>query len=169
MQESIQAALSVVRSRSESLGIDPKFYEEQDIHIHVPEGATPKDGPSAGAAMATALTSVLSKIPVRSDVAMTGEITLRGEVLKIGGLKEKLLAARRGGIKVVLIPEGNVRDLKEIPDNIKAELEIKPVKWIDEVLDIVLTRQPIPWEKDDETDKVPSKKSRTKKSSVKAH
>jgi ATP-dependent Lon protease len=135
----------------------------------VPEGATPKDGPSAGAAMATALTSVLSKIPVRSDVAMTGEITLRGEVLKIGGLKEKLLAARRGGIKTVLIPEGNVRDLKEIPENIKAELEIKPVRWIDEVLDIVLTRQPIPWEKDEEADKVPSKKPRQKKSSVKAH
>ena len=169
MQESIQAALSVVRSRSESLGIDPKFYEEQDIHIHVPEGATPKDGPSAGAAMATAMTSVLSKIPVRSDVAMTGEITLRGEVLKIGGLKEKLLAARRGGIKIVLIPEGNVRDLKEIPDNIKAELEIKPVRWIDEVLDIVLTRQPIPWEKDEENDKVPTKKTRQKKTSVKAH
>ena len=169
MQESIQAALSVVRSRSEALGIDPTFYEQQDIHIHVPEGATPKDGPSAGAAMATALTSVLSKIPVRSDVAMTGEITLRGEVLKIGGLKEKLLAARRGGIKVVLIPEGNVRDLKEIPDNIKADLEIKPVKWIDEVLDIVLTRQPIPWEAEDDDDKVPSKKTKTKKSSVKAH
>ena len=169
MQESIQAALSVVRSRSESLGIDPKFYEEQDIHIHVPEGATPKDGPSAGAAMTTALTSVLSNIPVRSDVAMTGEITLRGEVLKIGGLKEKLLAARRGGIKVVLIPEGNVRDLKEVPDNIKADLDIKPVRWIDEVLDIVLTRQPIPWEKEDESDKVPSKKSRVKKSPVKAH
>ena len=169
MQESIQAALSVVRSRSESLGIDPKFYEDQDIHIHVPEGATPKDGPSAGAAMATALTSVLSKIPVRADVAMTGEITLRGEVLKIGGLKEKLLAARRGGIKVVLIPEGNVRDLKEIPDNIKDELDIKPVRWIDEVLDIVLTRQPIPWEKDEETDKVPTKKPRSKKSPAKAH
>jgi len=169
MQESIQAALSVVRSRSESLGIDPKFYEEQDIHIHVPEGATPKDGPSAGAAMTTALTSVLSNIPVRSDVAMTGEITLRGEVLKIGGLKEKLLAARRGGIKVVLIPEGNVRDLKEIPDNIKADLDIKPVRWIDEVLDIVLTRQPIPWEKEEVSDKVSSKKSRAKKSSVKAH
>ena len=169
MQESIQAALSVVRSRSESLGIDPKFYEEQDIHIHVPEGATPKDGPSAGAAMTTALTSVLSNIPVRSDVAMTGEITLRGEVLKIGGLKEKLLAARRGGIKVVLIPEGNVRDLKEVPDNIKADLDIKPVRWIDEVLDIVLTRQPIPWEKEDVSDKVTSKKSRAKKSSVKAH
>ena len=169
MQESIQAALSVVRSRSESLGIDPKFYEEQDIHIHVPEGATPKDGPSAGAAMTTALTSVLSNIPVRSDVAMTGEITLRGEVLKIGGLKEKLLAARRGGIKVVLIPEGNVRDLKEVPDNIKADLDIKPVRWIDEVLDIVLTRQPIPWEKEEVSDKVSSKKSRVKKSTVKAH
>ena len=169
MQESIQAALSVVRSRSETLGIDPKFYEEQDIHIHVPEGATPKDGPSAGAAMCTAVTSVLAKIPVRSDVAMTGEITLRGEVLKIGGLKEKLLAARRGGIKVVLIPEGNVRDLKEIPDNIKSELEIKSVRWIDEVLDLVLTRQPIPWEKDEETQKLPTKKSKSKKGQIKAH
>ena len=169
MQESIQAALSVVRSRSETLGIDPKFYEDQDIHIHVPEGATPKDGPSAGAAMCTAVTSVLSKIPVRSDVAMTGEITLRGEVLKIGGLKEKLLAARRGGIKVVLIPEGNVRDLKEIPDNIKSELEIKSVRWIDEVLDLVLTRQPIPWEKDEESQKLPTKKSKPKKAQIKAH
>ena len=169
MQESIQAALSVVRSRSETLGIDPKFYEDQDVHIHVPEGATPKDGPSAGAAMCTAVTSVLSKIPVRSDVAMTGEITLRGEVLKIGGLKEKLLAARRGGIKVVLIPEGNVRDLKEIPDNIKSELEIKPVRWIDEVLDLVLTRQPIPWEKDEESQKLPTKKSKSKKGQIKAH
>ena len=169
MQESIQAALSVVRSRSESLGIDPKFYEDQDIHIHVPEGATPKDGPSAGAAMCTAVTSILSQIPVRSDVAMTGEITLRGEVLKIGGLKEKLLAARRGGIKVVLIPEGNVRDLKEIPNNIKSELEIKPVRWIDEVLDLVLTRQPIPWEKDEESQKLPSKKSKPKKGQIKAH
>ena len=119
--------------------------------------------------MTTALTSVLSNIPVRSDVAMTGEITLRGEVLKIGGLKEKLLAARRGGIKVVLIPEGNVRDLKEVPDNIKADLDIKPVRWIDEVLDIVLTRQPIPWEKEDVNDKVSSKKSRAKESSVEAH
>ena len=169
MQESIQAALSVVRSRSETLGIDPKFYEDQDIHIHVPEGATPKDGPSAGAAMCTAVTSVLSQIPVRSDVAMTGEITLRGEVLKIGGLKEKLLAARRGGIKVVLIPEGNVRDLKEIPDNITSELDIKPVRWIDEVLDIVLTRQPIPWEKDEENEKLPTKKSKQKKGQIKAH
>tara|TARA_Y100000748_G_scaffold269534_1_gene241711 strand:- start:5 stop:1639 length:1635 start_codon:yes stop_codon:yes gene_type:complete len=169
MQESIQAALSVVRSRSESLGIDPKFYEDQDIHIHVPEGATPKDGPSAGAAMCTAVTSVLSQIPVRSDVAMTGEITLRGEVLKIGGLKEKLLAARRGGIKVVLIPEGNVRDLKEIPENIKSELDIKPVRWIDEVLDLVLTRQPIPWEKDEESQKLTTKKSKIKKGQIKAH
>ena len=169
MQESIQAALSVVRSRSETLGINPKFYEEQDIHIHVPEGATPKDGPSAGAAMCTAVTSVLSQIPVRSDVAMTGEITLRGEVLKIGGLKEKLLAARRGGIKVVLIPKGNVRDLKEIPENIKSELDIKPVRWIDEVLDIVLTRQPIPWEKDEETQKLTTKKTKQKKGQIKAH
>jgi len=169
MQESIQAALSVVRSRSETLGIDPKFYEDQDIHIHVPEGATPKDGPSAGAAMCTAVTSVLSKIPVRSDVAMTGEITLRGEVLKIGGLKEKLLAARRGGIKMVLIPEGNVRDLKEIPENIKSDLEIKPVRWIDEVLDLVLTRQPIPWEKEEESQKLTTKKTKSKKGQIKAH
>jgi ATP-dependent Lon protease len=170
MQESIQAALSVVRSRSESLGIDPDFYENHDIHIHVPEGATPKDGPSAGAAMCTAVTSVLSKIPVRSDVAMTGEITLRGEVLKIGGLKEKLLAAHRGGIKMVLIPEGNVRDLKEIPDNIKDELDIRPVKWIDEVLNLVLTRQPIPWEKEEESpEKVSAKKNRSQKKTIETH
>jgi len=170
MQESIQAALSVVRSRSEALGIDPKFYENQDIHIHVPEGATPKDGPSAGAAMCTAVTSVLAKIPVRADVAMTGEITLRGEILKIGGLKEKLLAARRGGVKMVLIPEGNVRDLKEIPDNVKEDLEIKPVKWIDEVLDLVLTRQPIPWEKEeDESSKISNKKNRSQKKPLETH
>ena len=155
---------------SATLGIDPKFYENQDIHIHVPEGATPKDGPSAGAAMCTAVTSVLSKIPVRSDVAMTGEITLRGEVLKIGGLKEKLLAARRGGIKMVLIPEGNVRDLKEIPDNVKNDLDIRPVKWIDEVLNLVLTRQPIPWENEEESsDKISSKKNRTQKKSIETH
>ena len=170
MQESIQAALSVVRSRAETLGIDPKFYENQDIHIHVPEGATPKDGPSAGAAMCTAVTSVLSKIPVRSDVAMTGEITLRGEVLKIGGLKEKLLAAHRGGIKMVLIPEGNVRDLKEIPDNIKNELDIRPVKWIDDVLNLVLTRQPIPWENEEESsDKISPKKNRSQKKTIETH
>lgn len=170
MQESIQAALSVVRSRAETLGIDPNFYENQDIHIHVPEGATPKDGPSAGAAMCTAVTSVLSKIPVRSDVAMTGEITLRGEVLKIGGLKEKLLAALRGGIKMVLIPEGNVRDLKEIPDNVKNDLDIRPVKWIDEVLNLVLTRQPIPWENEEESsDKISTKKNRSQKKSIETH
>jgi len=170
MQESIQAAMSVVRSRAESLGIDPSFYENQDVHIHVPEGATPKDGPSAGIGMCTAVASVLSKIPVRADVAMTGEITLRGEVLKIGGLKEKLLAARRGGIKTVLIPNGNVRDLKEIPDNIKKELEIKPVKWIDEVLNLVLTRQPVPWEKEEEIpQKISSKKRTTTKKSIKTH
>ena len=170
MQESIQAAMSVVRSRAESLGIDPSFYENQDVHIHVPEGATPKDGPSAGIGMCTAVASVLSKIPVRADVAMTGEITLRGEVLKIGGLKEKLLAAHRGGIKTVLIPQGNVRDLKEIPDNIKDELEIKPVKWIDEVLDQVLTSQPVPWEKEVEIpEKVSSKKKETSKKSLGTH
>ena len=144
MQESIQAALTVVRSRSQVLGIAPDFHEKYDIHIHVPEGATPKDGPSAGIAMCTALTSVLTNIPVRADVAMTGEITLRGEVLRIGGLKEKLLAAHRGGIKTVIIPAGNERDLKEIPDNIKADLQIKPVRWIDEVLEIALQHMPTP-------------------------
>ncbi|WP_198939282.1 endopeptidase La [Motiliproteus sp. MSK22-1] len=144
MQESIQAALTVVRSRCATLGIKSDFHESNDIHIHVPEGATPKDGPSAGIGMCTALVSALTEIPVRSDVAMTGEITLRGQVLPIGGLKEKLLAARRGGIKTVIIPDENQRDLKEIPDNIKEELEIKPVKWIDEVLEIALQFQPEP-------------------------
>jgi len=144
MKESIQAALTVVRNRAQSLGIDPNFHEKQDIHIHVPEGATPKDGPSAGIGMCTTLVSALTGIPVRSDVAMTGEITLRGQVLPIGGLKEKLLAAHRGGIKTVLIPEENRRDLKEIPDNIKADLEIKPVKWIDQVLEVALVEQPVP-------------------------
>jgi len=144
MQESIQAATTVVRSRSQILGIPSTYHEKHDVHIHVPEGATPKDGPSAGIAMCTTLVSVLTGIPVRSDVAMTGEITLRGEVLPIGGLKEKLLAARRGGIKTVVIPKENERDLKEVPDNIKADLEIKPVKWIDEVLAIALERMPEP-------------------------
>jgi ATP-dependent Lon protease len=144
MQESIQAALSVVRSRSKRLGIPEDFYEKNDIHIHLPEGATPKDGPSAGIAMCTALVSVLCGIPVRADVAMTGEITLRGEVLPIGGLKEKLLAAHRGGIKTVMIPEQNVKDLVEIPDNIKNQLDIHPVKWIDQVLEIALERMPMP-------------------------
>jgi ATP-dependent Lon protease len=144
MKESIEAARSVVRKRARQLGINPDFYEKTDIHIHMPEGATPKDGPSAGIAITTALVSVLSGIPVRSDVAMTGEITLRGEVLPIGGLKEKLLAAHRGGIKTVLIPEDNVKDLADIPDNIKNRLEIVPVKWIDQVLDLALERKPVP-------------------------
>jgi ATP-dependent Lon protease len=144
MQESIQAATTVVRSRSQILGIPAVSHEKYDLHIHVPEGATPKDGPSAGVGMCTAIVSVLTNIPVRSDVAMTGEITLRGQVLAIGGLKEKLLAAHRGGIKTVIIPEENERDLKEIPDNIKADLEIKPVKWIDEVLEIALESMPKP-------------------------
>jgi ATP-dependent Lon protease len=144
MVESITAAQTVVRSRAKSLGIAADFHEKHDTHIHMPEGATPKDGPSAGVGMCTALVSALTKIPVRADVAMTGEITLRGQVLAIGGLKEKLLAAHRGGIKTVIIPEENVRDLKEIPDNIKQDLQIKPVKWIDEVLQIALQYAPEP-------------------------
>lgn len=145
MQESIQAAMTVVRSRAKVLGIKPNFHESSDLHIHVPEGATPKDGPSAGIAMCTALVSVYTSIPVRADVAMTGEITLRGEVLRIGGLKEKLLAAHRGGIQTVLIPKDNERDLRDIPDNIKEDLTIKPVKWIDEVLEHALQYQPKPF------------------------
>ena len=144
MQESIQAALSVVRRRARSLGIPENFYEKNDLHIHLPEGATPKDGPSAGAGICTAMVSALTGIPVRADVAMTGEITLRGEVLPIGGLKEKLLAALRGGIKVVLIPEENVKDLVEIPDNVKNKLDIHPVKWIEQVLALALEREPEP-------------------------
>ena len=144
MVESITAAQTVVRSRARSLGIPLDFHEKHDTHIHMPEGATPKDGPSAGVGMCTALVSALTGIPVRADVAMTGEITLRGQVLAIGGLKEKLLAAHRGGIKTVIIPEENVRDLKEIPDNIKQDLQIKPVKWIDEVLQIALQYAPEP-------------------------
>ncbi|MBU2098580.1 MAG: endopeptidase La, partial [Gammaproteobacteria bacterium] len=144
MQESIQAALTVVRSRAPALGLKPGFHETVDLHIHVPEGATPKDGPSAGVGMCTAIASVLTGIPVRADVAMTGEITLRGQVLRIGGLKEKLLAAHRGNIKTVIIPEDNERDLKEIPDNIKADLSIHPVKWIDQVLELALERAPMP-------------------------
>jgi len=144
MKESIQAAMTVVRSRSTVLGISPDVFEKSDIHVHVPEGAIPKDGPSAGIGMCTALVSVLTGIPVKADVAMTGEITLRGEVLPIGGLKEKLLAARRGGIKTVLIPEENRRDLKEIPDAIVNELDIRPVKWIDEVFAVALQHMPEP-------------------------
>ena len=149
MQESIQAALTVVRSRAQQLGIKKSFYREQDIHIHVPEGATPKDGPSAGISMCTALVSVLTDIPVKASVAMTGEITLRGQVLKIGGLKEKLLAAHRGGIRTVIIPYDNAGDLKEIPDNIKNDLEICPVKVIDEVLEIALETLPKPLSEED--------------------
>jgi ATP-dependent Lon protease len=142
MKESIQAALSVVRARSEMLGIDPDFHSRNDIHVHVPEGATPKDGPSAGIAMCTALVSVLTKVPVRAELAMTGEITLRGRVLPIGGLKEKLLAAHRGGITTVIIPEENRKDLVDIPSNITDSLDIHPVRWIDEVLDLAL-EQPL--------------------------
>ena len=145
MKESVSAAWSVVRSRAESVGLAPDFYEKKDIHVHVPEGATPKDGPSAGIAMTLAMVSAFTKIPVRADVAMTGEITLRGEVLPIGGLKEKLLAALRGGIKHVLIPKDNVKDLEEIPENVKTGLTIHPVKWIDEVLALGLESQPTPW------------------------
>jgi len=144
MKESIEAARTVVRSRSKRLGIKSESFNKSDIHIHVPEGATPKDGPSAGIGMTTALVSALTGIPVRGDVAMTGEITLRGEVLPIGGLKEKLLAAHRGDIKTVLIPEQNVKDLADIPDNVKNKLEIIPVRWIEKVLEIALERQPVP-------------------------
>jgi ATP-dependent Lon protease len=144
MNESIAAALSVVRARAKQLGISPDFYQKSDLHIHLPEGATPKDGPSAGAAVATAMVSILTGIPVRCDVAMTGEITLRGEVLPIGGLKEKLLAAGRGGIRTVLIPEENVKDLAEVPDEIKNRIDIEPVRWIDQVLDFALESKPVP-------------------------
>ncbi|WP_296753688.1 endopeptidase La [Thiobacillus sp.] len=152
MQESIQAALSVVRSRARKLGIQEDFYQKRDIHIHLPEGATPKDGPSAGIAICTSMVSILTGIPVRADVAMTGEITLRGEVLPIGGLKEKLLAAHRGGIKTVLIPQENVKDLTEIPDNIKNKLDIHPVKWIDQVLELALEHTPEPLQDEPEAE-----------------
>ena len=165
MKESVSAAWSVVRSRAESVGLAPDFYEKKDIHVHVPEGATPKDGPSAGIAMTLAMVSAFTKIPVRADVAMTGEITLRGEVLPIGGLKEKLLAALRGGIKHVLIPKDNVKDLEEIPENVKTGLTIHPVKWIDEVLALGLETQPEQWAAElavDETPQTSKTKSRTK-------
>ncbi|MGH8500053.1 MAG: S16 family serine protease, partial [Methylococcales bacterium] len=144
MQESIQAAMTVVRSRAAKLGIEPGFYQTFDAHVHVPEGATPKDGPSAGIGMCTALVSALTQIPVRSNVAMTGEITLRGEILPIGGLKEKLLAAHRGGITTVLIPDENEKDLIEIPKNIKQNLQIQCVRWIDQVLEYALLYLPTP-------------------------
>ncbi len=168
MQESIHAATTVVRSRSAALGIDPDFYQKFDIHVHVPEGATPKDGPSAGVGMCTALVSALTDIPVRSDVAMTGEITLRGEVLPIGGLKEKLLAAHRGGISIVLIPEENRKDLAEIPKNVKEKLDIRPVRWIDQVLEVALQHQPTPLEEADA--KEPAKtKVKAKDKPLRAH
>jgi ATP-dependent Lon protease len=177
MQESIQAATTVVRSRSAVLGIDQEFYQKFDIHVHVPEGATPKDGPSAGVGMCTALVSALTKIPVRADVAMTGEITLRGEVLPIGGLKEKLLAAHRGGITTVLIPEENRKDLADIPKNVKDHLDIRPVKWIDEVLQVALQHMPTPIVTDagegeehaEATAKKAESKGKRKRSSVHAH
>ena len=171
MKESIQAAMTVVRSRSQILGVSPDFNENKDIHIHVPEGATPKDGPSAGVGMCTALVSALTGIPVKADVAMTGEITLRGEVLPIGGLKEKLLAAHRGGISKVLIPEENEKDLAEIPDNIKGKLEIIPARWIDQVLEVALSHQPTPLPKGSEAaGDAPKPKVKDKKSSgVRAH
>jgi ATP-dependent Lon protease len=150
MQESVQAAKSYARSRSHALGVKPDTFEKVDIHIHVPEGATPKDGPSAGIAMATSIVSVLTKIPVAASVAMTGEVTLRGRVLPIGGLKEKLLAALRGGLKTVIIPKENEKDLAEIPDNVKKGLAIVPVATVDEVLRLALVRmpEPIPVEED---------------------
>jgi ATP-dependent Lon protease len=148
MRESIQAAMTVVRSRAENLGVEPDFYQKYDFHIHVPEGATPKDGPSAGIGMCTALVSTLTKTPVRASVAMTGEITLRGQVLPIGGLKEKLLAAHRGGISTVVIPEENSKDLADIPDNIVSKLDIHPVKWIDQVFEIAMHPLPLPLTKD---------------------
>ena len=164
MQESIQVAHTVVRSRAAVLGIKPDFYEKVDIHIHVPEGAVKKDGPSAGVGMTTAIVSALTKIPVRADVAMTGEITLRGEVLPIGGLKEKLLAAHRGEIKIVMIPKENEKDLTEIPNNIKQKLEIIPVQWIDEVLQVALVKMPEPL---DEADAVATLRSKGKKTAAK--
>lgn len=171
MKESIQAALTVVRSRARVLGINPEFNEKKDIHIHVPEGATPKDGPSAGVGMCTALVSALTEIPVKANVAMTGEITLRGEVLPIGGLKEKLLAAHRGDITTVLIPEENEKDLAEIPDNIKANIKVIPVRWIDQVLEVALKHQPTQIEDtpiaSTESAKVKSKEKKT--SGVRAH
>jgi ATP-dependent Lon protease len=164
MQESIQAAVTVVRSRSNVLGISEDFYQTKDLHVHVPEGATPKDGPSAGIGMCTALVSALTNIPVKSGVAMTGEITLRGEVLPIGGLKEKLLAALRGGIRTVVIPEDNQKDLKEMPKNITENLDIHPVRWIDQVLSIALTREPQPLlEEDEEQPKTSASTSKRKK------
>ena len=171
MKESIEAAMTVVRSRSQSLGIENEMFQNNDIHIHVPEGATPKDGPSAGIGMCTAIISALTKIPVRANVAMTGEITLRGEVLPIGGLKEKLLAAHRGGITTVIIPADNEKDLVEIPENIKQNLEIKPVHWIDEVLAIALQYIPVAVSKksDEDLTKIEAESTKVLQSGQLAH
>ena len=169
MQESIQAAMTVVRSRAAALGIDPSFHEKKDLHIHMPEGATPKDGPSAGIGLCTALVSVLTGIPAKAEVAMTGEITLRGQVLPIGGLKEKLLAAHRGGIKTVLIPEENRRDLKDIPDNVLGDIDVRPVRWIDEVLEVALSRQPVPYVADDAAQAVAQDEEPANKERPSAH
>ena len=169
MQESVQAAMTVVRSRAEVFGLEEDFYQKQDIHIHVPEGAIPKDGPSAGVGMCTSLVSVLTNIPVKASVAMTGEITLRGEVLPIGGLKEKLLAAHRGGIKTVLIPHENERDLTEIPKNIKEQLDIRPVRWIDEVLQLALQHMPEAMEVAGKSETVVAKKKKIKQDRVRHH
>jgi ATP-dependent Lon protease len=169
MQESVKAALSVVRARAERLGLDVDFHQKHDIHVHVPEGATPKDGPSAGIAMATALVSALAKVPVRADVAMTGEITLRGRVLPIGGLKEKLLAALRGGIRTVIIPEENKKDLADIPKNVTQGMEIIPVRWIDEVLDIALVRPLVPREHAAEKTAADGKRSEDEGVAPRAH
>ena len=166
MKESVQAAMTIVRSRSEVLGVTADFHEHNDVHVHIPEGATPKDGPSAGIAACTAITSAITKIPVRSNIAMTGEITLRGEVLAIGGLKEKLLAAQRARIKTVLIPKENAKDLKEIPKNITAKLDIHAVQWIDEVLEVALTEMPVPIQyKDKLAEKIPPDKKIPNKTS----
>ena len=166
-----KAAMTGVRSRSQSLGIENEMFQNNDIHIHVPEGATPKDGPSAGIGMCTAIISALTKIPVRANVAMTGEITLRGEVLPIGGLKEKLLAAHRGGITTVIIPADNEKDLVEIPENIKQNLEIKPVHWIDEVLAIALQYIPVAVSKksDEDLTKIEAESTKVLQSGQLAH
>jgi ATP-dependent Lon protease len=169
MQESIQAAMTVIRSRSASLGLASNFQDDKDIHVHVPEGATPKDGPSAGVGMCTALASSLTGIPVNANVAMTGEITLRGEVLPIGGLKEKLLAAHRAGIEIIIIPHDNEKDLVDIPKNIMSKLDVKPVRWIDEVLEIALQDMPTPLEDNSASDRKTSTKSKKAGSQLQHH
>jgi ATP-dependent Lon protease len=166
MQESVQAAYSYIRSRATQFGIRPPFFDKRDIHVHVPEGATPKDGPSAGVAMATSIVSAITGIPIRRDIAMTGEITLRGRVLPIGGLKEKLLAALRAGITTVFIPKENEKDLIEIPDNVKKNLTIIPVSHVDEVIGRALSRKPEPIEWEEKTDEIALPAEETKSASL---